>query len=292
MVDAHRRDAVRDGGPAAPGLPRDAVDRALHRYGDRVGEVLALVRADPRLGHPLPGAPAYLATEVVHAVVAEGALHVDDVLTRRTALSLTPDRGGEPRRRPPRSWPGRWAGTPRAPPGRPPRLPLRTRGRRADPSGGQRSDCVVRAMPAGAHRPVASPLMWPLTSAVRFYPWGSRTVIPELLGQPSPAAQPHAELWMGAHPDQPSLLADGRPLDRAIAEEPERLLGAPVVGRFGPRLPFLLKVLAADRPLSLQAHPTMEQAAAGYTAEEAAGIPRDDPTRTFKDPWHKPELLL
>ena len=134
--------------------------------------------------------------------------------------------------------------------------------------------------------------MWSLTSAVRFYPWGSRTVIPELLGQPSPAQQPHAELWMGAHPDEPSLLADGRPLDRAIAQEPDRLLGAPVVTRFGPRLPFLMKVLAADRPLSLQAHPTMEQAAAGYAAEEAAGIPRDDPTRTFKDPWHKPELLL
>ncbi|SDO32238.1 mannose-6-phosphate isomerase, class I [Geodermatophilus sp. DSM 45219] len=134
--------------------------------------------------------------------------------------------------------------------------------------------------------------MWPLTSAVRHYPWGSRTVIPELLGQPSPAQQPYAELWMGAHPDQPSLLADGRPLDEAIAEEPERLLSGSVVDRFGPRLPFLMKVLAADRPLSLQAHPTMEQAAAGYTAEEAAGIPKDDPTRTFKDPWHKPELLL
>ncbi|MDP9428102.1 MAG: mannose-6-phosphate isomerase, class I [Actinomycetota bacterium] len=134
--------------------------------------------------------------------------------------------------------------------------------------------------------------MWPLTSAVRLYPWGSRTVIPELLGQPTPAQQPHAELWMGAHPDEPSLLADGRALDRAIAEEPDRLLGAPVVTRFGPRLPFLMKVLAADRPLSLQAHPTMEQAAAGYAAEEAAGIPKDDPTRTFKDPWHKPELLL
>src|SRR3712207_5645379 len=147
-------------------------------------------------------------------------------------------------------------------------------------------------MPAGAERPVASRLMWSLTSAVRFYPWGSRTVIPELLGQHSPAQQPHAELWMGAHPDEPSLLADGRPLDRAIAQEPDRLLGAPVVTRFGPRLPFLMKVLAADRPLSLQAHPTMEQAAAGYAAEEAAGIPRDDPTRTFKDPWHKPELLL
>ncbi|RBY74752.1 mannose-6-phosphate isomerase, class I [Geodermatophilus sp. TF02-6] len=134
--------------------------------------------------------------------------------------------------------------------------------------------------------------MLQLTSAVRHYPWGSRTVIPELLGRASPADLPHAELWMGAHPDEPSVLADGRPLDKAIAEEPERLLGAPVVARFGPRLPFLMKVLAADRPLSLQAHPTTEQAEAGYAAEEAAGIPQTDPTRTFKDPCHKPELIL
>jgi mannose-6-phosphate isomerase len=134
--------------------------------------------------------------------------------------------------------------------------------------------------------------MWQLTSSVRFYPWGSRTVIPELLGQPSPAERPHAELWMGAHPDEPSVLADGRPLDKAIAEEPERLLGRPVVERFGDRLPFLMKVLAADSPLSLQAHPTMEQAQAGFAAEEAAGVRHDDPARTFKDPWHKPELLL
>src|SRR5690348_7623866 len=134
--------------------------------------------------------------------------------------------------------------------------------------------------------------MWQLTSAVRFYPWGSRTVIPQLLGQPVPADRPHAELWMGAHPDEPSLLADGRPLDAAISAEPERLLGEAVVARFGPRLPFLMKVLAADAPLSLQAHPTPEQAQAGFAAEEAAGIPRNDPTRTFKDPYHKPELLL
>jgi mannose-6-phosphate isomerase len=134
--------------------------------------------------------------------------------------------------------------------------------------------------------------MWQLTSAVRHYPWGSRTVIPELLGRPTPAEQPHAELWMGAHPDQPSVLADGRPLDAAITADPERLLGPAVVERFGARLPFLLKVLAADTPLSLQAHPTMEQAQAGFTAEEAAGVPHDDPARTFKDPWHKPELLL
>ena len=61
--------------------------------------------------------------------------------------------------------------------------------------------------------------MWQLTCAVRHYPWGSRTVIPDLLGQPSPAAQPHAEMWLGAHPGDPSVLDDGRPLDKAIAAE-------------------------------------------------------------------------
>jgi mannose-6-phosphate isomerase len=134
--------------------------------------------------------------------------------------------------------------------------------------------------------------MWQLTSTVRHYPWGSRTVIPDLLGQPSPAEQPHAELWMGAHPDAPSLLPDGRGLDTVIATAPDELLGAAVRHRFGTRLPFLMKVLAADTPLSLQAHPTTAQAEAGFAAEEAAGVPHDDPTRTFKDPFHKPEILL
>src|SRR3954453_17772091 len=134
--------------------------------------------------------------------------------------------------------------------------------------------------------------MWSLMNTVRHYPWGSRTVIPELLGEPSPADRPYAELWMGAHPDAPSVLSTGTPLDKAIEENPEPTLGAGGRERFGTRLPFLMKVLAADRPLSLQAHPTTEQAAAGFAAEEAAGIPHDDPTRTFKDPWHKPALLL
>jgi mannose-6-phosphate isomerase len=134
--------------------------------------------------------------------------------------------------------------------------------------------------------------MWLLTNTVRHYPWGSRTVIPELLGQTSPADEPCAELWMGAHPDEPSVLSDGTPLDEAIERHPEVLLGPSVRARFGARLPFLMKVLAAEQPLSLQAHPTMEQAQAGFAAEEAAGVPRDDATRTFKDPFHKPELLL
>jgi mannose-6-phosphate isomerase len=133
--------------------------------------------------------------------------------------------------------------------------------------------------------------MWQLTNTVRHYPWGSRTVIPELLGEPSPADLPYAELWMGAHPDQPSVLSDGRRLDEAIAADPQGLLGAAVQERFGARLPFLMKVLAADTPLSLQAHPTTSQAQAGFAAEEAAGVPRDDVTRTFKDRFHKPEIL-
>ena len=134
--------------------------------------------------------------------------------------------------------------------------------------------------------------MWSLVNTVRHYPWGSHTVIPELLGEPSPADEPYAELWMGAHPAAPSVRSSGTPLDRAIEEQPDLMLGAHVRERFGTRLPFLLKVLAADRSLSLQAHPTNEQAEAGFAAEEAAGVPRDDPTRTFKDPHHKPELLV
>jgi mannose-6-phosphate isomerase len=134
--------------------------------------------------------------------------------------------------------------------------------------------------------------MWQLQNTVRHYPWGSRTVIPELLGATSPADRPHAELWLGAHPDAPSVLSTGTPLDKAIEERPRELLGAEVQERFGNRLPFLMKVLAAEQPLSLQAHPTTEQAEIGFAAEESAGVPHDSPTRTFKDPFHKPELLL
>jgi mannose-6-phosphate isomerase len=87
---------------------------------------------------------------------------------------------------------------------------------------------------------VACEPMWQLMNTVRHYPWGSRTVIPELLGEASPAEKPYAELWMGAHPDAPSVLSDGTPLDKAIEERPEVLLGAAVHERFGTRLPFLM----------------------------------------------------
>jgi glycerol-3-phosphate dehydrogenase len=99
LVGAHRWEDVRDRAAelaAGTGVPGRAVTRLLRRHGDRIGDVLALVRSDPALARPLAGAPGYLAAEVVHAVTAEGALHLDDVLTRRTRVSIeTAHRGVE-----------------------------------------------------------------------------------------------------------------------------------------------------------------------------------------------------
>lgn len=123
------------------------------------------------------------------------------------------------------------------------------------------------------------------------YPWGSRETIARLQGRPVPSPGPEAELWVGAHPAASSEVA-GRPLTARIAADSDAVLGSQVVERFGPRLPYLLKLLAAAAPLSLQAHPDPEQAAAGYAAEEAAGVPADAPHRRYVDPYHKPELLV
>lgn len=132
-----------------------------------------------------------------------------------------------------------------------------------------------------------------LENAVQAYAWGSRTRIAELLGEPSPADEPQAELWMGAHPKAPSrvrLAGHARPLDQLISERPAEILGE-VHGADG-RLPFLLKVLAAERALSIQAHPDLAQAAAGFAREEAAGVPIDAEQRNYRDRSHKPEILL
>lgn len=125
------------------------------------------------------------------------------------------------------------------------------------------------------------------------YAWGSRSAIAELTGRPTPSAQPEAEMWMGAHPMAPSRVSRGASLSLAevIGKDPERELGVDVARAFGPRLPFLLKVLAAAEPLSIQAHPSMEQARAGFDEEEKKGIPRDAGHRNYKDTSHKPELL-
>ncbi|MET7615734.1 mannose-6-phosphate isomerase, class I [Streptomyces sp. NPDC005408] len=132
-----------------------------------------------------------------------------------------------------------------------------------------------------------------LSNTVRPYAWGSTTAIPELLGI-APTGEPQAEMWMGAHPGAPSRVTrdhDERPLSDVIAADPVRELGPAAVEKFGPRLPFLLKILAAGAPLSLQVHPNLAQAKEGYEAEERAGVPIDAPHRNYKDANHKPELI-
>ncbi|MEU6475921.1 mannose-6-phosphate isomerase, class I [Streptomyces sp. NPDC047017] len=128
-----------------------------------------------------------------------------------------------------------------------------------------------------------------LDNTIRPYAWGSPTAIPHLLGT-EPSGQPQAEMWMGAHPGAPSRTPRGT-LAEVIEAAPERELGAGTVARFGPRLPFLLKILAAGAPLSLQVHPNLQQAQEGYADEERRGIPADAPHRNYKDANHKPELI-
>jgi len=133
-----------------------------------------------------------------------------------------------------------------------------------------------------------------LENPIKAYAWGSHRVIAELLGHPSPSAGPEAEMWMGAHPSAPSTIVRGgvtTSLYDAIRASPTTEIGEAAFQAFGARLPFLMKVLAADEPLSLQAHPSNAQAAARFDREEAAGILRDAPNRNYKDRSHKPELI-
>lgn len=112
-----------------------------------------------------------------------------------------------------------------------------------------------------------------VNGVVQNYAWGDEVAIPGLLGF-EPDGRPYAELWFGTHPAGPSTLDDSSPLESLT----------------GP-LPYLLKILAAGSPLSIQVHPSMEQAKAGYARENAAGIPLSSPNRNYRDRKHKPELM-
>jgi len=133
--------------------------------------------------------------------------------------------------------------------------------------------------------------VYPLAGAVRSYAWGSRTALATLQGRPAPTDHPEAELWLGAHPGDPSTVTGPTgPVSLAalIADDPKAQLGADVASEFGARLPYLMKVLAAAEPLSLQAHPDADYARAAFAAQEA------DPSapKNYTDAYHKPEMLV
>ena len=136
--------------------------------------------------------------------------------------------------------------------------------------------------------------MYRLTNTIRDYAWGSAGAISGLLGT-SPNGKPEAEMWLGAHPVEPSIASvseDGGQvgLDELIAADPGSLLGSEVAAQYS-GLPFLMKVLAAGKPLSIQVHPSAEQAAIGFRLENAAGLAPDAPTRNYRDESHKPEMI-
>lgn len=134
--------------------------------------------------------------------------------------------------------------------------------------------------------------MEPITGVIRNYAWGSSVALAELRGE-EPSGLPEAELWFGAHEQASSMISRaGELLSDRIRSDPLGQLGADVVDRFGERLPYLLKILAADEPLSIQTHPTAAQAREGYAREEASGLDSTAPNRSYKDPDHKPELIV
>ncbi|HEC17791.1 MAG TPA: mannose-6-phosphate isomerase, class I [Gammaproteobacteria bacterium] len=138
------------------------------------------------------------------------------------------------------------------------------------------------------------PCIVPLHCKVQHYDWGDYEFIPRLLGIKNTSHKPYAELWIGAHPDLPAdAVIDGIkvPLNRLLARQPENLLGPSIAKQFSGELPFLMKILAARQPLSIQVHPDKKQAQIGFEQENRLGIPLDSPRRNYRDLSHKPELL-
>lgn len=129
-----------------------------------------------------------------------------------------------------------------------------------------------------------------LDGHVQHFAWGSTTAIPAILRR-EPDGTPWAEYWLGTHPSGHSFLDDGVALDTYVQSNPH-VVGAAARAEFGDLLPFMVKLLAASTPLSLQAHPTREQAIVGYARESLLGIHPQDPTRSYKDDWPKPEAIV
>lgn len=141
--------------------------------------------------------------------------------------------------------------------------------------------------------------LYRMKNAIQDYAWGSREMLPRITGR-RPSDTTEAELWMGSHPKSPSIVVLGdrgeMPLDRFAGEDPKSVIGSRALellppGDTNPGLPYLFKILTAEKGLSIQAHPSREQARVGYARENGLGIPIDAPHRTYRDRNHKPELI-
>jgi mannose-6-phosphate isomerase len=137
--------------------------------------------------------------------------------------------------------------------------------------------------------------MYILKGAIQHYAWGGFSYLPDFLSIPNPQQTPHAEYWLGVHAGGPArvmLDAHARTgLQDLVRSEPRRYLGRAVLEKFGD-LPYLLKVLDVRGMLSIQVHPDKAEARKGFDRENAEGIPLDAPHRNYKDPNHKPEVML
>jgi len=141
---------------------------------------------------------------------------------------------------------------------------------------------------------MSQPTFFLMNNPIQSYDWGSRDALTSLFGIANPDGKPQAELWMGAHPNGCSELSvDGQAtkLSALISQDPLSILGAATTERFG-SLPFLFKVLAAEKALSIQVHPSKAQAEEGFARDNAAGLAADAPNRNYRDDNHKPELVF
>ncbi|CAH1563906.1 Mannose-6-phosphate isomerase [Vibrio owensii] len=133
--------------------------------------------------------------------------------------------------------------------------------------------------------------LFKLENVIQNYAWGSQSALTELFGIENPTSQPQAELWMGAHPNGCSRLVGSElTLAQLIEQSPTHALGNYTDLRFG-QLPFLFKVLAAAKPLSVQVHPKLSKAKIGFEKENRVGLALNDSARNYKDGNHKPELV-
>ena len=128
----------------------------------------------------------------------------------------------------------------------------------------------------------------------RHYDWGGKSFIPQLMQVDNINGQPFAEYWMGAHPSAPAMVATDesqKALDQMIQEDNAHYLGASTAAQFG-SLPYLFKILDVEKMLSIQVHPSKDNAEIGFLKEQAAGVPINAAHRNYKDQNHKPEVMV